>query len=99
MVESIVLERLKGKIVISDHQFDFRERPSTDVCCNVLKKVVSLYQNNNSYVFMNFLDMSKAFDYVYYWKLFLHLLNEGVDVYLIRLLATWYFSEKMCLLE
>ena len=25
MVESIILERLKGKIVISDHQFGFRE--------------------------------------------------------------------------
>ena len=36
MVESIVLERWKGKIVISDHQFGFKERHSTDVCCDVL---------------------------------------------------------------
>ena len=64
VVESIVLERLKGKIVISDHQFGFRERHSTDVCCDVLKKFVPHYQNNNSYVFLTFLDMSKAFDYV-----------------------------------
>ena len=96
MVESIVLERLKGKIIIFDHQFGFRERHSTDVCCDVLKKVVSHYQNNNSYVFLKFLDMSKAFDYVNYGKPFLRLLNEDVDVYLVRLLATWYSSEKMC---
>ena len=80
MVESIVLERLKGKIVISDHQFGFRERHSSDVCCDILKKVVSHYQDNNSYVFLTFLDMSKAFDYVNYWKLFLRLLNEDVNV-------------------
>ena len=42
------------------------------------------------------MDMSKAFDYVNYWKLVLRLLNEDVDVYLVRLLATWYSSEKMC---
>ena len=97
MVESIVLEILKGKIFISDHQFGFRERHSTDVCCDVLKKVVSHYPNNNSYVFLTFLDMSRAFDYINYWKLFLRLLNEDVDVYLVRLLATWYSSEKMCI--
>ena len=43
MVESIVLERLKDKIVIPDHQCGFRERYSTDVCSDVLKKVVSHY--------------------------------------------------------
>ena len=96
MVESIVLERLKGKTVISDHQLGFRERHSTDVCCDVIKKVVSHYRNNNSYVFLTFLDMSKAFDYVNYWKLFMRLLNEDVDDYLVRLITTWYSSEKMC---
>ena len=93
MVESIILERLKGRIVISDHQFGFRERRSTDVCCDVLKKVLSHYQNNNNNVFLTLLDKS---NYVNYWKLFLRLLNEDVDVYLVRLLATWYSSEKMC---
>ena len=96
MVKSIILERLKGKIVISDYQCGFRERYSTDICCDVLKKVVLHYQNNNSYVFLTFLDILKAFDYVNYWKLFLRLLNEDVDVYLVHLLATWYSSEKMC---
>ena len=64
MFESIVLERLKGKIVIIDHHFGFRERHSADVCCDVLKKVISHYQNNSSYVFLTFVDMSKEFDYV-----------------------------------
>ena len=45
---------------------------------------------------MTFLDTSKTFDYVNYWKLFLCLLNEDVDVYLVCLLATWSSSEKMC---
>ena len=53
---------------ISDHQFGVKERHSTDVCCDVLKKVAS--QNNNCYVFLTFLDMSNAFDYVKYRKLF-----------------------------
>jgi hypothetical protein len=90
------LDRLKEKIVISDYQFGFREKHSTDICSGVLKDVVSHYQLNNSYVFLTFLDMSKAFDYVNYWRMFSRLINDGVDMYLVRLLVEWYSGEKMC---
>jgi len=42
------------------------------------------------HVFTCFVDFTKAFDNVNYWKLFHKLLDDGTDVYLVRLFAFWY---------
>ena len=41
-------------------------------------------------MFACFVDFKKAFDSVSYWKLFLKLLNDGVNALIVRLLAAWY---------
>ena len=42
-----------------------------------------------------FLDFSKAFDRVNYWKLFSQMLEEGSDVCVVRLLAYWYSNQTL----
>jgi len=39
-----------------------------------------LYTNRGSYVFACFVDFHEAFDRVNYWKLFLMLLDDGVEI-------------------
>ena len=46
-------------------------------------------------VFAGFVDLTKAFDRVNYWKLFNQLISEGVDVYLVKLLAYWYVNQEV----
>jgi len=47
-------------------------------------------------VFGCFVDFSKAFDRVNYWKLFSQLLDDGVDRCFVQLLAFWYSSQTVC---
>jgi len=44
-------------------------------------------------VFAGFVDFNKAFDKVNYWKLFLKLLNDGVNALIVRLLAARYCNQ------
>ena len=49
-------------------------------------------------MFLCFLDFSKAFDKVNYWKLFRMLLNDSYDFYCIKLhvLVFWYSNQMAC---
>jgi len=47
-------------------------------------------------VFVSFLDYSKAFDKVNYWKLFNKLLDDKIDASIVRLLSYWYSKQQAC---
>lgn len=96
LFELIVLTYLSDTVAISDAQFGFRKGCSTDLCCDVLKRTVSRFCNEGSYVFACFVDLRKAFDMVNYWKLFEMLLNQGVDKSVVRVLCNIYTSQRMC---
>jgi len=48
-------------------------------------------------VFVIFLDFNKAFDKVSYWKLFPKLLDDKVDINIVRLLSYWYSRQQACI--
>ena len=61
---------------------------------NVLKNTIDYYRSNGSHVFACFIDFSKAFDSVNYWKLFTKLLNDKVDGKIVSILAFWYSNQE-----
>ena len=80
---------------INNHQFGFKAGHSTSLCTNILKQTVDYYTRRGSYVFACFVDFQKAFYEVNYWKLFLKLLDDGIEKKIVRVLAFWY-SNKIC---
>ena len=62
-----------------------------------MKKVVDYYTGHGSHVFVNFVDFSKAFDKVSYWKLFNKLLDDDIDCNIVALLAVWYSKQCTCI--
>jgi len=58
-----------------------------------LHKSAGLYRRG-SHVFVCFVDYSKAFDKVSYWKLFGQLMDDGVNSYIVLLLAYWYSYQQ-----
>ena len=94
ILERVILNRCRYNLVSSDHQFGFKEKHSTDMAVYVLKEVIDHYLRNRSPVFVCFLDARKAFDRVNHWILFDKLLRRGMPVDIVRLLATWYESQK-----
>jgi hypothetical protein len=67
---------------------------STSLCTSVFKRVVEHYINRGSHVFVCFIDFSKAFDKVNYWKLLNKLLDDNVDSNITRILAFWFCNSR-----
>ena len=55
------------------------------MCKRVLKTTVRYYNDKGSDVLACFIDFSKAFDNVNYWKLFNKLLDDNVNIFIARL--------------
>jgi len=77
-----------------NYQFGFKAGHSTTLCAGVFRHTVDYFVTRGSHVFVSFVDFSKAFDYVSYWKLFNQLLDDGVDCILVELLAYWYCNQE-----
>jgi len=61
----------------------------------VFKQTVDYYVNRGSYVFASCVDYTKAFDCVNYWKLFNKLLDDKIDINIVRILCYWYTKQEM----
>jgi len=94
--ESVILIAITTVAEGDEMQFGFKPGLSTGLCTNVLKTTVDYYTTRGSHVFCCFVDFSKAFDRVNYWKLFSHLISDGVNSKLVRLLSYWYSHQLMC---
>jgi hypothetical protein len=53
------------------------------------------YINRGSHVFVCFIDFSKAFDKVNYWKLFNKQLDDNIDISITRVLAYWFSKQDL----
>ena len=77
--------------------FGFKHGHSTTLCTDTLRKTIDYYRSGGSHVFVCFVDFTKAFDYVNYWKLFTKLIDLKVPASIISLLAFWYANQSVCI--
>ena len=80
MYESLQRAKFAYFFPQSDYQFGFKPGVSTSHAIYSLKKTVDHFTNNNSRVFLSFLDCSKAFDRISHWGLFVKLLKRNVPL-------------------
>ena len=96
ILETIIM----GSIVSNDandvYQFGFKGGHSTALCTHVLKRTVNYYVDRGSHVFACFVDFTKAFDRVNYWKLFNMLVDDRIDVGIVKMLTFWYSHQVVC---
>ena len=94
LLEAIFMRELNSCNIESDYrQFGFKAAHSTALCTNVLKRSVDYYTSRGSHVFTCFVDFTKAFDRVNYWKLFSMLLDDRLNSHIVSLLAYWYSKQ------
>ena len=96
IVETVLAPEIKSGTLFDDYQFGFKYGHSTGMCTSVFKNTVKHYTQQGSHVFVCFVDLSKAFDRVNYWKLFVTLLRDKVNVDIVRLLSYWYIHQEVC---
>jgi len=94
LFECVIADEVHSHSEYDSYQFGFKAGHSTGQCTNVSKNVVEYYTSRGSYVFTCFIDFTKAFDRVSYWKLFNKLLDDGSNSRVIAVLAYWYSHGK-----
>ena len=95
ILETLFLREVNSASSCDSWQFGFKTGHSTAMCTRAMKDVVEYYTGQGSHVFVSFVDFSKAFDKVNYWKLFGKLLDDSIDMSIVAILAFWY-SNQVC---
>jgi exonuclease III len=95
--ESVLTPKVTCRNDDDSYQFGFKSGHSTGLCTNTMKKTIDYYTGLGSYVFVCFVDFSKAFDKVNYWKLFNKLLDDDIDSSIVSFLAVWYSNQQSCI--
>lgn len=96
LFEHVLAKFLESTDPVDDYQFGFKTGHSTSLCTSALKQTIDYYSTRGSHVLTCFLDFSKAFDKVSYWKLFNMLLDDNCNSYVVKLLAYWYCHQEAC---
>ena len=65
------------------------------MCIYVLKEIINMYVQQNTPIFICFLDASKAFDRVNHYTLFEKLIKRGLPIFIVRVLCFWYRSQQV----
>ena len=86
VIDIIVIERYREKLLTSELQFAFKALHSTSMCTTVVKEVCNYYRARGTNVYICMLDASKAFDRVHYGKLFNLLRQRNLPPTITRLL-------------
>ena len=94
ILETVLTMFLYSESDVDCFQFGFKPGHSTSVCTSSFKQTVDYYTSQGSHVFACFIDFSKAFDSVNYWKLFLKLMTDGVNYMIVNLLTFWYSNQS-----
>ena len=94
--ELCLSEKLNDYLTMSDNQFGFKAKHSTDMCIYAAKSIVKYYNHFHSPVYTCFLDGSKAFDRINYLTLFSKLIARGVPCPLVRIIMFWYRTQTIC---
>ena len=94
VIDIIVIERYREKLLTSELQFAFKALHSTSMCTTVVKEVCIYYRARGTNVYSCMLGASKAFDRVYYGKLFILLRQRNLPPTITRLLLDMYTRQR-----
>ena len=96
LLDMIILDKWRDRLVTSDLQYGFRRGHSTVMCTAMYKETVQHYVTRKSNVYSVLLDASKAFDKVQYGILFKLLIKRNLPPVVIRLLFDSYTRQNAC---
>ena len=100
LLERLLLQRTEAALTVPINvlQGGFRAKLSCNVSSLMLRECISYAKENNSKLFVCFLDVQKAFDSVWHNGLFVKLYEMGIRFNLLRLIMTMYKGMKSAVL-
>ena len=96
LFEMVVLSRFSKYFETSDHQFGFKKHLGCRDAIYSVRNVIENFISNGSTVNVCALDLSKAFDRMNHFALFIKLMNRKLPVQLLTLLEIWFSVSVTC---
>ena len=87
--EHCILHRYNKYFVTSDNQFSYKHKLGCTTALHTVRCVVEHYVNNGSTVNLCALDLTKAFDRINHYGLFIKLMNRHVPILILRIIESW----------
>ena len=95
--EHCILDRFNRYFVTSDNQFSYKRRLGCTSVLHSVRCVVEHYINNRSTVNLCALDLSKAFDRINHYGLYIKLMLKRVPIELLRVIENWFALCQTCI--
>lgn len=95
ILEHCLTNRLRQWLVSSDNQFGFKKGYGCNHAIFTAQATIDYFVSNQSTVNVCALDLSKAFDKVNHYILYLKLMNKNVPINFIKILLFWYSSSSI----
>ena len=96
LFELAIQDRFARYFTTSDHQFGFKKHLSCQHAIYCVRNVVENFVTNQSTVNICALDLSKAFDRVNHFALYIKLMERQVPITLLNILETWFGASITC---
>ena len=94
--EHAILIRFTYYFTTSDYQFGFKKNLSCSHVIYCVRNVVDRYVNNGSTVNICTVDLSKAFDRMNHFVLFIKLMDRRLPLQLLNIFVLWFSMSKTC---
>ena len=82
--------KFEDNLKFSDLQFGFKPKVGCATAIYTLRSIVNYFTSNGSTLTLCALDISKAFDKVDHYALYMKLIQRKVPICFINLLVSWY---------
>ena len=94
--EQCILTRYSKFMSSSPNLFGFKKGSSCGHAIYSVRQVVEYYTNGGSTVNVCLLDLSKAFDKMNHFALYIKLINRSIPVQVLSVLENWFSSCLSC---
>jgi len=96
LLEMAILDRFSVYLTTSDHQFGFKKNLSCRHAIYCVRNVIEKFVKNGSTVSVCTLDLSKAFDRMNHYALFVKLMERKFPSELLAILEMWFNKSVSC---
>jgi len=96
LFEMAILNRFSSYFVTSDHQFGFKKNLGCSHAIFTVRNVIENFVSNGSTVNVCALDLSKAFDRMNHYALFIKLMKRNFPLNILNIIETWFLVSTTC---
>ena len=94
--EHCIIERFSDFLNTTDNQFGFKKQLGCSYVIYSVRNVIDHFISGGSTVNVCSLDLSKAFDKMSHYALYIKLINRNIPLNLLKIIESWFHTSFTC---